>query len=183
MKPFLPIILVVIAVGIFYAYIDPQYMEVRNLLSQRSEYTHALANIEEVKILRDELETQISDLSAESVSRLEKSIPREFDVVKLTADLDALAGRRGMSVRNVRVVEESTDSGATINAKSKDLYKTTTMSFSVVGTYANFLAYLKDIEQSLQIIDVRAVNMRISSTTQTPVIMSFDLTVHTYWIK
>ncbi len=183
MKPFLPIILVVIAIGIFYAYIDPQYMEVRSLLSQRSEYTNALANIEQVKQLRDELETQISDLSPENVSRLEKAIPYELNTVKLTSDLDSLAGRRGMSIRNVRVVEEMVDSGATISSKPKGPYKTTTMSFSVVGTYNNFIAFLKDVEKSLQILDVRAISMRVSGSTQSPVIMQFDLTVQTYWIQ
>jgi Tfp pilus assembly protein PilO len=181
MRPFLPIILVVIAIGVFYLYISPNYGEVRMLLNQRSEYTNALTNIEAVKELRDSLEANISNLSQSDVDRLEKAIPKNINTVKLTSDLDALAGKRDMSLRNVRVVEETADSGAVINTASKDPYRTTTMSFSVVGTYAAFSAFLKDVEKSLQVIDIRSVSMR--KTSEASNLMQFDLVVQTYWIQ
>ncbi len=171
-----------IAIGMFYLYISPNYADVKMLLNQRSEYKHALANIEAVKELRDSLEANISNLSQADVDRLEKAIPRNINTVKLTSDLDALAGKRGMSIRNVKVVEETSDSGAVINTQSKQPYRTTTMSFSVVGTYTSFSNFLKDIEKSLELIDVRSVSMR-SNTTQSSNLMQFDLVIQTYWVQ
>ncbi len=156
-------------------------MEVRDLLKQRSDYQTALANIEEVKQLRDSLESQYNDLSQDNIARLEKVIPQNLNIVKLTADLDALAGKRSMSLRNVRVTEQASDNSVGITAKENKPYKTTTMSFSVLGSYSNFVSFLRDIEKSLQLIDVRAVNMKTGGTSTN--IMQFDVTVQTYWIQ
>src|SRR5579864_4953511 len=99
MKPFLPILLIVISIGIFYLYINPNYTNIRTLLSQRSDYQTALANIEQVKQLRDSLETQYGNISPDDINRLNKVIPQNLNVVKLTADLDSMASKRAMSLR------------------------------------------------------------------------------------
>ena len=181
MKPFLPILLIAIAIGIFYLYIDPHYMAVKGLLKQRAEYQTAIANIEQVKQLRSTLETQYNDLSQSNITRLEIVIPQNLSVVKLTADLDALAGKRTMSIRNVRVTEQASDNSSGITPKDNKPYKTTTMSFSVLGSYSNFVLFLRDIEKSLQLIDVRSVHMKTAGNTSS--IMQFDITVQTYWIQ
>lgn len=181
MKPFLPILLIALSIGIFYLYINPHYAEVRNLLGQRNEYTAALAGIERVKQLRDSLETQYGDLSKTDVDRLSKLIPRNLNTVKLTADLDALAGRRGMSLKNVRVNEETSDNSTSVKSDTSKPYKTTTMSFSVLGSYQNFISFLRDMENSLQLIDVRTVDMKAGNSQSN--LLQFDVTIQTYWIK
>jgi Tfp pilus assembly protein PilO len=181
MKPFLPILLIVISIGIFYLYINPNYTNIRTLLSQRSDYQTALANIEQVKQLRDSLETQYSNISPDDINRLNKVIPQNLNVVKLTADLDSMASKHAMSLRNVRVTEEASDSSTGITTKDSNPYKTTTMSFSVLGTYPSFVSFISDMEKSLQLIDVRTVDMKIASTQGN--IMQFDLTIQTYWIQ
>ena len=181
MKPFVPILLIVLSIGMFYLYINPHYLTVKSLLNQRAEYKTALANIEQVKQLRDTLETQYSELSQDDVSRLEKIIPQTLNTVKLTADMDALAGKRGMTLKNVRVSELNSDNAAGISQKSDKPYKTTTMTFSVNGSYPNFIGFLKDLEKSLQLIDVRTVNMKVGNSQTN--IMQFDVTIQTYWIN
>ncbi len=180
MKPFLPILLLVLSVGMFYLYTNPRYAAIRDLLKQRSEYQTALANIEAVKQLRDSLETQYGNLSQDDINRLEKIIPQNLNTVKLSADLDAIASRRSLSLKSVRVNEQVSDNSG-VAAKEDKPYKTTTISFTVLGSYPNFVAMLKDMEKSLQLIDVRSISMR--SGLSSAAIMQFDVTFQTYWIQ
>jgi Tfp pilus assembly protein PilO len=162
-------------------YIDPHYAEIRGLMKQRADYQAAIANIEQVKQLRDSLETQYNDLSPDNITRLGKIIPQNLNIVKLTADLDAIAGHYSMTLRNVRVTEQASDNSAGVNAKENKPYKTTTMSFSVLGTYPSFVAFVKDVENSLQLIDIRSVSMKSTGTSSS--LMQFDITIQTYWIQ
>ncbi len=173
--------LVAIAVGLFYLYINPHYMNIRDLMQQRSDYKMALANIEEVKALRDSLESQLSGMPPQESARLELLMPTGFNSVKLITDLDAVAGRHGMSLRGVKMVEETSDSRATINNQPKKGYRTSTLSFGVVSTYQNFVAFLRDMEKSLELVDVKAVSM--NSTGAESSNYQFEVTIQTYWIE
>lgn len=181
MKPFLPIILILLAIGIFYMYISPHYSAVKNLMDERGQYVAALANIGQVQQLRDSLETQYGNLPQDNINRLNTAIPQGLDTVKLISDLDTVAGQQGMTLSNVQMTSENSDNNQAVNVKNVQPYQTATMSFTVIGTYPGFLSFLKSMENSLQIIDVRAVTMRSSNTKNN--LMQFDVTIQTYWIK
>lgn len=185
MKAFTPITLVLISIGLFYLFTDPHYMKVKTLMEERSQYQTALANIQSIGDLRDSLESSYNNLPQDQVARLEKVIPQNFNVVKVAADLDGMAARHGMSVRNVKVTDAVNDTRATVQAGPALPYKSSTFSFSVSGTYPNFVAFLRDIEHNLELVDVRSVSLRSSPSANGSIsnVFQFDIAVETYWIQ
>ena len=181
MKPFIPIALILISIGLFYLFINPHYQTVRDLFRQRGEYRLALSNIEAVKELRDSLETQYNSLPADDIGRLEKMLPQNINAVKLTADLDAIASRHFMTVRGVRINEQSINDGSAVSGALSKPFETTSMTFNVIGSYPNFLSFLKDMEKSLQLIDVKSLSVKSSGNQAN--LMQFNVAIQTYWVK
>lgn len=180
MRTFLPIILILLSIGLFFMFIDPQYAIVRGLMDQRAEYKAAIADMEAIQERRNALETQFADLPQESVDRLAKVLPQKLNTVKLAADLDAIASRFGVSIRDFSVPDMNVDASSKVTTNTKP-YNTSTVSFSAIGSYANFTAFIKEVEKSLQLIDVKTINMKSGGQEGGP--LQFNVNLHTYWVK
>ncbi len=186
MKLFLPIGLIIIAGAIFFWYIDPTYAHVRVLLAQESQYDEALGKARDLQSIRDQLLARYNTFSPADLERLQKLLPDHVDNVRLILDLDSMASKYGMRVRNVSI---DTGSGATANAgsavssvqqigTSNQPYESVVISFSVSGPYDAFRQYLTDLEQSLRLSDVIGISFVPNDTG------IYDFTIHlkTYWL-
>ncbi len=105
-------------------------------------------------------------------------LPDHIDNVRLIIDLDEMAKNYNMRVRNFKT--DSTQKKDVIG-KEGDAYGTLTLSFSTTAPYNTFLAFLHDIEKSLRILDVTAI--QFSSNDTDSQLYDYNVTVKTYWLK
>jgi hypothetical protein len=179
MKLFTPILFLVIAVTLFFWYIDPTYANIQKLLSEQSQIDHALSRSKELQDVRDQLLARYNTFPQAELDRLQKLLPDHVDNVRLILDLDSMATRYGMRVRNVTISGDQTRIQAGEIGPSDNAYESVVLSFTVTGPYTVFREYLADLERSLRLVDVVGIDFQSNATG----IYDYTLDVKTYWLK
>jgi len=178
----MPLLLIAVSVGLFYLHIDPRYETIRSLQDQKGQYDEALEKAKELSLIRDNLLTKYNSLPKEDLTRLERLIPTNLNTVKLIADLSAVAGPYGAALKNIHVTEALADNAQEVLAGgARRPYEITTIAINFSATYEDMVSFLKDIEKSLQLVDVKSVSFESKDTASG--IYDYLVTVQTYWLK
>jgi len=165
MKSFLPFLIIGLCIGMYFMYISPWVVEIQESRSTNAEYVSILEKAKEVEAKRNEITTKYSSISQENLALIRKVIPDKFDQVIFANDINALAIKNNLEMKSIKdKMSESVDSIDTSQVEKK--YKTTTIAFSVSGQYKDFLSFMKEIESSLQLIDVIDLIISFSSPVQ-----------------
>lgn len=175
-----PVLLLVVSMGLFYTYINPQYAKLQELQAQETRYEEAVSHVKEIQTIRDTLLTKFNSFTDEEMHRLDTMLPDRVDNVKLVLDLDGIASRYGIDIRSVKVNRPQIDSIQDLGDGSQPTpYGTLKVMFTFEAGYEDFVNFIEDIEQSLRIIDVTAITLRplIGGTYE------FNVTIDTYWLK
>jgi len=191
MKFLLPVILVIIAGGLFLLWIDPTYKDIQVVLNENQGYVDAIEKVEEVRKKRAEIQEIRETISEEQITRLKKILPERINNIDLILDINNIADINGMNISDIRINDLSRDQNGErgeININDEG-YETVSFSFSVVSTYDNFKEFLSDLSLSLRVVDVTTVtitpinNNSISEQGASSVIdlYRFDVGIDTYW--
>ncbi len=179
MKALTPIVLILISLGLFFWYIDPTYAHIRELQTQEATYDGALNKSKELQSVRDQLLSRYNTFDTNALTRLTKLLPDTVDNVRFLIDLDSIASRYGMRVKNASIDKAPTTAAPGTIGPDQSSYGSLQVSFSVSGTYTNFLAFLGDVEKSLRLVDV----VGISFTTNDAGTYDYSVTIRTYWLR
>ncbi len=179
MKFLTPLILIGLSVAAFFFYINPTYTNIGALRKDNAQYKEALANAQVAQEHWNQLRSRYDSLTGDQLIRLKKFMPDKVDTIKLAVDLNAVAEKYGKGVRNIKFADALEPAGD-VGSGGKP-YGTTAVSYDVTMTYDNFLRYLKDLEQSLQFIDITNIGFQPASTADAT--YNFTLTLKTYWLK
>jgi Tfp pilus assembly protein PilO len=187
MKQYLPYLLIAVSVGLFYVHIDPRYKEVQKLQTQKDEYIAALAKIDELQAQKNQILSVYNALPKSDLARLDRLLPEKLNAVKLVADMDGVAGRYAITIGNIRVTEEAVDRGDTVGGETGGKpYRTTAVSFKFTASYTNMVSFLRDLEKSLQLIDITAISFDVKETKPgeaTSNLNEYQVTFQTYSLK
>jgi len=175
---FLPIFLIVIAIGLFLTYTDVAYKDVKKMEQDEMKYDEALSKSKELQIIRDDLLSRYNALKPEDVSRLKKLLPDNVDNVRLVLEIDNIAAKYGMKIKGVSISREPVEDKSIAEVKTKK-FDAITLSFSVNSSYGNFIKFVQDLENSLRIVDI----VRISFTSSNADFNEYDLSIKTYWVE
>lgn len=182
-----------IAGAIFFLYTQSTYDTARSVKEQITTYDAALTKATELQELKQTLLSRYNTFDPSDIDKLHKLLPDHVDNVRLILDLDSLAGKHAVALQNVVVSTPQADKTAQTAvgaiSSSKQKYDSLTMKFSTQATYDTFQEFIKDLEQSLRIVDL--VSLKISSAGASVPILgaglqplyTFDITLKTYWLK
>ncbi len=186
------IILILASLGLFIFYVNPTYREetgasvpaeksIKELQNDRSEYEEALEKSREIEIARTGLIAQFNSISEENKERLLKLLPDHIDSVRLIIDINTIAAQYEMTLKNIDIVEgsETGSSAEGTIGPSEELYGKVSFAFSLSGPYEKFRSFLRDLEQSLRLIDVTSV----AFGTGKEGVYDYQMTIHTYRLK
>ncbi len=198
MKSLTPIILILLSVGIFFFLIDPQYKKVQELQAEVEENDKTLEIAAKLRSKRDELREKFNKISQEERDELEKLLPDTVDNVRLIIDINNVAEQFGIVIRNISInTDEGTEaSSGTVRSGGSSFEGITgedaikyvdsskigviSFSFSVSAKYEVFLEFLRQLEESLRIVDIR--NIQVSRSAEGS-IYDYQVTMDTYWLK
>ncbi|TRZ50808.1 hypothetical protein D4R99_05365 [bacterium] len=191
MKNFIALLLIVASIGVFYYIATPLYGEVQALRSTKAEYDQALSRSQEAQKVRQALETKYNSISVENLDRLRSFLPDHIDNIRLIIEIDKIAGRYNMTVSNAQVtVPQSNTSSNNPNeatiVEEPMVYGTGKLNFSVSGTYDEYLSFIKDLEQSLRLINITSVSLTTgtsSSSKESGNAYEYKISFDTYWLK
>lgn len=189
MKSITAIIILTASIALLYVYAWPQWQTVSDLQVKNQELKDAQLKAQELSKIRNNLVTQYNAIPLEEINKVGKVVPKQYNPVKLTADINALALRYGMVISGVTFMDQkeisSTGTGAVIEAPQATPYKVVEVAFSTEGQYRNLTLLIADLEKNLQLLDIKRVDINsvTSKEKSIPSNLDFKITLDTYWMN
>lgn len=204
MKNLAPIILILVAGALYFAYIDPMFTEdIAEKERVRDQYDTAIETTQRLAVVLGRHIDTYNSFSDDELDRLDRIVPEEIDPLRLIVDVDTVARALGVRVTQVDVqeVKEKTQDAVGANAAFAESefqpvdfeeaildpkVMVTSLNFEVTTTYEKFLSLLQNLEQSLRIMDIVSIEIAApeGGETEERQISIDDLTysvqLHTY---
>lgn len=174
----IPILLLGLSAAMFFGFIDPTWEETKTLSAEAASYDQALDNSKELQKVRDALLAKYNTFPRADVERIQKLLPDSVDNVRLVLDIDRVASKHAMTIRNVRVADAPKDAAGSFGPDERD-YGSVILTFSVTSSYANLIALIRDLESSLRLVDITSVVFRVGDKDDS----DYAISVRTYWLK
>lgn len=182
-----PIFLILASIGIFYGYTNPNYQgengsspNVVKLMNERKQYLEALDKSSEFIEKTNKLTKINNELSATDLDRLKKLLPDHVDNVRLIIDIDNIASKYGFHIKNIKI--DNSAAGASSQGElgpDNKSYGDLVFSFKITASYDKFRSFIKDLEESLRIVDITGVSFNATESGD----YDYEITMKTYWIK
>lgn len=212
MRFIMPIILLAIAVSVFFVLANPIYNSTNplspgivQLRAQSVSYDDALSNSVLLEQERDKLVAKKNSMSIDNLSKIQKFLPDNVDNIRLILEIEEIAKPYGMTLKdvkyNVATSKTTENTGTTVqgggvtNEVPKD-YGIFDLEFSTTGTYDNFINFSKSIENNLRMVDISSVAFSsndvttpgvgasgLGTKTNSPEVYKYDFKIKTYWLK
>ena len=179
MKTLFPILFVIVAGGLFFGFISPTWSNIKVLREEEAKYNDALDKSRLLQETRDQLLSRYNTFSPSELTRLEKFLPDNVDNVRLILDIDSIAGRYGMRIRDVILSSDTSRTELGQIGPDETRFDSRIVSFSVTGSYTEFRAFLEDLEQSLRLVDVTKVSFSATDSG----VYDYSVAIKTYWLK
>lgn len=174
----IPLGLIVAAVALFFALTQPMMRTLEVTQAAEADRQTALKNAAELKKIGGDLLGKYNAIPPEQKARLDTLVPNEPDNVQLIIDINNMASKYGMALRNIKVQTDEAATGTKLGPQSKK-YGTIRLGFSVSGPYKALRLFLAELESSLRLIDVNT----LSFTTSEKDANEYVFEIKTYWLK
>ncbi len=187
------LILVILAIGIYFTFTRGQLEQARAIKVVNDEY--ALANKNAMKLIevRDNVLEQYKKISEDDQIRLDKMIPSTVDNIQLIIDLNEVAFQHGFALKNIKAGAAATlqtgsagsqnanasASNARVAGISNPTLDTVTISFSATAPYLEFISFMQDLEANLRIMDLTRLSMKVTDTG----VYDYGVELKTYWLR
>lgn len=192
MSNLISIFLILTSIGVFFGYLNPTYggvtgnvdlkeQSIRELKEEQGRYVDALNKTKEIEQARTGLLEQFALIPANGRERLERLLPDHIDSVRLIIDVNNIAAQYGMTLKNISLDKPDT---ATASETSNDLgpstgrFKAVGLKFSVEGSYDNFRSFVRDLEQSLRLVDIDTISFSSSED-----VYGYSIGISTYHLN
>jgi len=180
----LPVVALIAAIGIFFVYVRPTWVgPIADAKAAIAADNQALAAADAFTAQQNALLSAQNAINPEDLKRLAIFLPDSVDNVGLILDLNALAARAGLSLSNVNIAANSSqmtnNASAGIPPSAIDTpMSSADLSLSAIGTYSAFQSFLRSVENSERLLDVRGVSIKGSDTG----VYTYQMTIRLYWL-
>lgn len=199
------ILLIVLAIGIYFTFTSGRVKELKSIQDVNAQYEAAIDNALNLVKIRDNVLKSYNSISETDRDRLNKIVPDNVDNVRLIIDVkDDIAARHGLFLKNIKTASPDApvqntgptvptpvlDSSGVANGgipspgdSTGNQYGVVTLSFTVTSSYDNFVAFLKDLEASLRIMDISKLTVAQGTDKSGAQVYDFGVEMKTYWLK
>ena len=129
------------------------------------------------------LQSSYNNIGIEDRKQLEKLLPDTVDNVRLVLDINNIAEQYGISIQNIDISKDTNetgrDSGVSTSVERATDIGTIRLGFTVTSTYEIFINFIKDLEETLRIVDIKALNIRQGTGN----FMTYEVIIDTYWLR
>jgi hypothetical protein len=180
MKSLIPIFLILASVGIFVFYINPTYQTIKSLQVDIASYEKAFSKSNEVLKKRGELQAKYKQFTSADLDSIKKLLPDHIDNVQLILDINGIARlpEHNMLISKIKIEEDKSDTTVQIGPNNK-LYSSILVSFKTKAEYSKFMSFIKELEQSLRLVDITNLSFKTDAKNLT----EYSVTIRTYWLK
>lgn len=172
-----PIILIVVAAGLFFGLGEPMFNDISAQRAQLDAFNQALDNAAKFRSVRDDLNARYSRISPDQLSRLNKMLPSDLGNIHLINDINSVATRNGMILKSVNLEAPTNDVAQGVSSTGN--VDAATIRLSASGTYRALRGFISELEKSLRLVDVTSLTFSSKDTD----VYSYEMDIRTYWIK
>jgi Tfp pilus assembly protein PilO len=179
MKNLIPIILLIASGALFVLFTNKEYQTIKGLNVEIASYDKALGKSNEVLKKRAELQAKYAQFSRADLDSLKKMLPDNVDNVQLILDINGISRKHNMAISKIKVNDEKiTDKNAPIGPDTKP-FASMLVSFRTKASHEDFMAFIKDLEQGLRLVDITSLSFKADPKNQN----EYSVTIRTYWLK
>jgi hypothetical protein len=194
----LALILIILAVGIYFTFTNAQITSIRSIQVANNQYASAISNAEQLIKDRDKVLRQYNNISEDDKNKLEKMLPESVDNIRLVIDLNNVALRHGFNLKDIRArltgsgdknggttPNNTSSNGSSSKSKSSksvipnSTLDSITVTFSVSAPYLEFISFMQDLESNLRLMDISSLNVGSDDTGN----YDFKVELKTYWLR
>jgi hypothetical protein len=182
MNPVVATFFLLASVGIFFGYIRPAWLgTIQTAQAEINAFDEAITAGKGFVDRQNKLLAERNAIREEDLARLQEFLPDNVDNVKLILEIDRIATRNGIQIRNIAISEEApvAENAGTLNTVDTRPYGTLLLSFTAVASYPGFLQFLTELEQSLRLIDIVDISFPSSQTG----VYNYNLSLRMYWLR
>jgi Tfp pilus assembly protein PilO len=184
MKSIIHLSIIAICIGAYLMYINPKLGEIDSLRLKLVEYKTSLEQAKELKTTLDSMLAAYNSISEEDKLKLSKVVPEKFNNVLFVSDVSGIAGRNGMVIKSIKITDPGSTPNDQVTSESENTpYNTVVASFAFEGPYEQFIKMLKDMEISLQIMDVKTISLNEIKKANNSLTYGYSLDINTYYLK
>lgn len=178
----IPLFLILLGGALFALYTNGAYQSIQTLSAQAGSYDEALEKSQELRAARDRLLSKRNTFSTDSLRRLEYLLPNNVDNIRLVIDINNIAARHFLTLKNVSlggISDSPRERGALAVGSSGDPIGSVELGFAVTASYDGFISFLRDLERSLRLIDVEELSYKPAQGG----LGDYSVTIRTYWLR
>jgi len=190
MKNITSLILIILAVGLFFTYTNSEIQGMKSIQVSNASYLMAIQNSQQLIAERDKVLATYNTLTDQEKANLNKILPDNIDNVRLIIDMNNIASRHGIILQGLSTSADGSGSaggggsGASSNANSvinpsSDTVNSVSVSFGFSSSYANFLSFMKDVESSMRVLDISSMSVTANPTGT----YNYSMQLQTYWLS
>jgi len=102
MKYVMPVVLIGIAITVFFLFTDSLYNDIGTLGTEISSYNDALNNATTLENERDKLTTKYNAINPDDITKLQKLLPENVDNIRLILEIEQIASPYNMVLTDVK---------------------------------------------------------------------------------
>jgi len=175
---FIPILMIGVGSSLFFGFTTDLMDGINKVSNDIAFLDQILSNAKELKAVRNTHLEKYKALIPEDLEKLNKLLPDRIDNVRLIIDVDNIAARYGMTLKNVRVKSDGGKAPTSLGTSDKP-YASVGLSFAVSSSYENVQRFLIDLEKSLRLVDINSV----SFTAGDKDFDEYQIDLVTYWSR
>lgn len=175
------LLLILLSVGLFFGYVNPTWTgKVAYTSSKIEEADKALVAAREYLARQDALVAERNSLDQSSLSKLMVLLPDSVDNVGLILSLNALAARSGLKIASIDVSNQATGGSNSASAGgAAGPVGSVELSLAASGSYDAFLTFLRGIERSQRLLDVKDLKITGNNTGT----YNYQMSLRIYWLR
>ena len=160
MQLIISIIILISSIAGVVLFAVPGYKEIDEYKVKRDSYHGVLDSARTLTQKRIELMDRKARIDIDKLAQLEKMLPNSPQNVGLILELDALARKYGLSLKNVKIEDNQKKPDVTPGAVPTGVNTDTgtlNINFTLIGPYVNFTDFVRASEKNLRLIDFQSI--------------------------
>lgn len=173
----LSVILITISLLASIFYTRPLFDEITALGEEKASLDGFLNDSKNLRNILAEKESAYNNLDSARVEDLNILLPDNINNIKLIKDIDDIAKKHNMKMRNIDIKAER--AGEFNEASVGRSYGVATIRFSVSTNYDSFKIFMTDLENSLRLVDITSLSFNAGDKG----LDEYNVELKTYWLK
>ena len=172
----------IVAAGIFFTYVSPTWSgSIADKRATIASDDQALVAADTYRTKQTQLAAKHNEIDLDNFARLEALLPNSIGNIALIHDLDALATQSGITLSTIDVTTNvvAAKFANASTASTANPIGSGDLTLSAVGTYGAFQTFLRGIEKSQRLLDVKDIVIKGSDTG----VYTYHMRVSLYWLR